>query len=328
MISSPLEIFSPARVHVSLHQMSDAYTYSYGGFGFFLQDIGWRLKAKQANDTEILGNVENELRQLGICFLQELKHKLDGPDCTIEVKKSIPLHCGFGAKTSFLCGILFAYCKLTDQLNKLTKLIKLTNRGGVSGIGINSINSGGFILDTGQKKDNTVTWAPSGSVCNNAIPNIISSWKMPDWYVLLALPNTPKGMYGNDELQFFKRNLPLEKTDVLELAGLVLFELLPGISSSDFEVFCKALLKLQTIGFKKKEWEVQSELTHKTANILYDEGVQMVGLSSMGPLLYSIFQSNKSDAERIVVNIEKSGVKLKMLRLTKIENKSLIELNS
>jgi beta-ribofuranosylaminobenzene 5'-phosphate synthase len=77
----------------------------------------------------------------------------------------------------------------------------------------------------------------------------------------------------------------------------VLMGLLPSLIEHDLDQFAASVNRIQQLGFKKAEIHAQSPVIRETLTILADAGAPAAGMSSFGPTLYAIGDSNMSSVE-------------------------------
>ena len=137
------------------------------------------------------------------------------------------------------------------DLNALD-MAKIVGRGGTSGIGVESFENGGFIIDGGHKRVEKPSFLPS-SASPATPPPIIARYNFPlDWKIILAIPNVERGVSG-------------------------------------------AKNNIQNIGFKKIENKLQNPYINEIMKNLRIAGAAGVGMSSFGPTVYAITDTNERD---------------------------------
>ncbi len=278
---------APARLHFGLFQMSDAYARGYMGAGAAVRGPRWRISLEASADhRDWLEGVPYELQAFTRDVLARLRSTAPVPPVTVEVEQDIPLHVGLGSKTSFGSALLAAAVALVPHHPRPWHYHRgLLARGGASGAGINTAVSGGFVLDAGHLLVSGDGLLPSSARAPDQPPVAIARWAGGLPRFLLIRPLGHKGLSGAAELAFFRRELPLSKRTVDEVAGLVLYRLLPALSTQDADGLISALQDLQGTGFKELEWALQPEAVHQIRHYALTHGARAVALSSMGPAL-------------------------------------------
>ena len=169
-----------------------------------------------------------------------------------------PPHSGLGSGTQ----LSLAVAKLISMMNKQDlntfDLAKIVGRGGTSGIGVESFENGGFIVDGGHKSVEKPSFLPS-SASHATPPPIIARYDFPrDWKIILVIPDVERGVSGAKEIDAFQNYCPIPLNEVEKLSHLLLMKLMPSVLESDLDSFGKAINKIQDIGFKKIENKLQN----------------------------------------------------------------------
>jgi beta-ribofuranosylaminobenzene 5'-phosphate synthase len=124
---------------------------------------------------------------------------------------------------------------------------------------------------------------------------MMARWDFPDdWLVGLVLPDVAT-FSGAEELSFFKSNTPVPADQVLDTMASMYHGVLPAFAMADMSLLKSALEKVHSVGLKHAELLAQSSRTIEAFRTLQTLPKVAVGLSSLGPLLYCVFE--KSDYE-------------------------------
>jgi beta-ribofuranosylaminobenzene 5'-phosphate synthase len=119
-----------------------------------------------------------------------------------------------------------------------------------------------------------------------------------DWRILLATPALPEGASGTRELEIFRSCCPVPVDEVRTLCHEVLMRMLPGIAEKDIEQFGTSVNTIQSLGFKKIELSFQPQEVSGLLDTMRDAGAAGAGMSSFGPTLYAIGDTNMQEVER------------------------------
>ncbi len=217
------------------------------------------------------------------------------------LRRYYPSHVGLGSKTQLSLAIATAIAKLKDMEIPTKELTKLVERGGTSGIGWRGFESGGFILDGGHdfgKGKEKETFLPS-SASNLADPALtILRYAIPEhWRFVVAIPNVKNGAYGDEEVSIFQKHAPIPKEEVNEVSHQILMKIVPGILKKDLICFGEGIKRIQSIGFKKIEIGLQHKVVKNLLNLLDGYGVHAYGMSSFGPSVVGITESDQEAAK-------------------------------
>ncbi|MDD1694663.1 MAG: DUF98 domain-containing protein, partial [Methanoregula sp.] len=175
-------------------------------------------------------------------------------------------------------------------------------RGGTSGIGTAAFDLGGFIIDgghrfgTGKEKSD---FRPSSASRGVNPPPVIARHEFPrDWKVLLAIPEVPAGANGKYEADIFRTRCPVPLDDVRALTHEVMMRMLPGLVERDLDLFGSSINTIQGLGFKKVELSLQPPAVTGLLPVMRDAGAAGAGMSSFGPTVYAIGDTDMQDIER------------------------------
>ncbi len=161
--------------------------------------------------------------------------------------------------------------------------------------GVAAFELGGFIVDGGHSKKEKPEFLPSSASRAKPAP-VIARLDFPDWDIVVAIPELT-GFYGVREVNLFKEVCPIPLEDVKELCHLILMKLLPSVAEEDLDEFGDAIWRIQNIGFKKAEIDRYGDLIRSAFNCVADE-TKAVGMSSTGPAVYAITDSNAKSVAR------------------------------
>jgi beta-ribofuranosylaminobenzene 5'-phosphate synthase len=143
---------------------------------------------------------------------------------------------------------------------------------------------GGFLVDGGHK--GKTEFLPSSASGKFGPGPIIARHDFPDWAIVLAIPNL-RGASDKREIDIFQKQCPLPLNEVQELCHVILMEMLPAVVEQDIESFGRSINQVQTIGFKRRELELQPFCTH-LVQFMRENGAIGAGMSSFGPVVYGI----------------------------------------
>ena len=286
-----LLIKSFPRIHITLIGMNDNGYRINGGIGFSIDTPAMIFDFGSSEGIEITDKrrrkfTEEELNRLQITLKNVRKQKkfVIGMSCTIE--SEILPHFGLGSNTTIYLSCIEALFLLNDVTYTREEIISLSTRGGTSGIGINTYFDGGFIFDVGIKNENDALEPSSIADRKGRKPLVIYRGKLPDWKVGICIPKDLRGKSEQEEIVFFDKYCPIEKTYV----GDILYESIYGITSAiieyDYNVFCKSINAIQQTRWKYLERSLYGieiiELEQKIRQL----GADCVGMSSLGPSLF------------------------------------------
>jgi len=291
----------PCRIHLSLIDENGYIGRVDGGIGLMLDRPNVIFEASNLAEEFQIEAHKYYRESIEVINEQASKvfkaYNINNKNFHFKLKRYFPSHVGLGSKTQLSLAIAVAITKLKDIDNvTVEELTKLVNRGGTSGIGWRGFEKGGFIVDAGHefgKGKEKETFLPS-SASKEANPALtILRYPIPEnWRFVLVIPNVKKGAYGDEEISIFQSHAPIPKEEVNEVSHQILMKIVPGIMKNDLECFGEGLKRIQNIGFKKIEISLQHEIVKKTLTFFEEYGVKAFGMSSFGPSVIGIVESD------------------------------------
>lgn len=306
-----IRITTPSRIHISLIDLNATIGRVDGGIGLALKDPKIILEAKISDKLipdrlriNCKGEKADKILNSAKAVLKYAN--IDG-GVHFNLVEDFPSHSGLGSGTQLSLASGLAVCRLFSLDLSVREIARIVGRGGTSGIGVAAFESGGFIVDGGhtfgknkEKKD----FRPSSASKGIKPAPVISRLDFPDWDIVLALPNVEKGAYAEKEVDIFKKYCPLDINEVRELSHLILMKLLPALVEEDLDSFGEAIRRIQNIGFKRIEVDLQHPIVKKLLKELNE--ISYAGMSSFGPLVFSFTDNGKEVAKYASDIMEKS----------------------
>lgn len=298
-------IETPSRLHLGLIDMNGTSGRVDGGIGIALEEPRLLLEARFAGEIAVKGGDEwcrDTVLSVARNVLDQLKIH-GGIEFTI--RNLFRQHTGLGSGTQVALATARVICELYKRPHTSRQLAILTGRGGTSGIGTGAFELGGFLIDGGhnfgQGKDKTI-FSPSGSSRGVRPAHVIVHHDFPaDWNILLAIPNLPPGASGVQEQDIFSRYCPILQEDVREISHEILMHMIPGIVEHDIDLFARAVNRVQHLGFKAVELGLQHKDIPVLLRVMRDAGAACSGMSSFGPTLFAIGDSDLHHVNDAVV---------------------------
>lgn len=289
-------IRTPSRLHLTLIDMNGSYGRVDGGVGITLDEPGYVIEAERSNKTRIIADDEN-MRVRVQSILQSLCRQTGFEDeVTVRIHETIPPHGGLGSGTQLSLAMATAISRLSGI--PVTDPSRLTGRGGTSGIGVRSFTDGGVILDGGHRfgygKDKE-SFLPSAAASGVKLAPLIGRYEFPEaWRIILCLPDLPPGANGDAERGIFQKHCPVPLPDVQKLSHRILMQMIPALLEEDLDQFGSAVNALREGGFKKEELALQPPVLHEILDFMTGCGTAGAGMSSFGPALYAITDTDAS----------------------------------
>jgi len=308
-----LIVETPSRLHITLIDLNGVKGRIDGGVGLTIDNPCLHIEA-ESSDNGINTVFSNKSRMIP-GLVEDYSKKIDTAASKVveamnlvggfefKVDAAYPPHSGLGSGTQ----LSLAVAKLITQLNghelHARELAKIVGRGGTSGIGVESFENGGFIIDGGHSDKSS--FLPS-SASKASPPPIIARYNFPeDWKIILTIPDVERGVSGSKEIDAFQNHCPIKLEEVEKLSHLILMKLMPAVVESDLDAFGSAINIIQNTGFKKVENKLQNSQIKSIMEDLRNSGAAGVGMSSFGPTIYSVTDTN----EKAVMKAAENSIK-------------------
>ncbi|PXF62168.1 MAG: beta-ribofuranosylaminobenzene 5'-phosphate synthase [Candidatus Methanogaster sp.] len=291
-----IEITTPSRLHITLIDLNASIGRVDGGIGLTIGEPGIRIKAEVveaaegvdgitvAGDSELTGRMRESARAI----LPE------GCGVRIHIEQDSPSHVGLGTGTQAALAAGMAVNRLYNLSMSVRDIAIAVGRGGTSGIGVASFESGGFILDSGHKFSEKGVFKPSAA-SQSPPASILFQQPFPDWEIVLAIPGVV-GAHDAREVDIFGKECPIPLSEVRKLSHIILMETLPSVVEGDIEAFGDSINRIQDVGFKRREIALQEPEIVQIIKRM-QESTCGAGMSSFGPAVYGITDSRRAAAD-------------------------------
>ncbi|MDD1712985.1 MAG: chorismate pyruvate-lyase family protein [Methanoregulaceae archaeon] len=292
---------APARLHLGLIDMNGALGRVDGGIGITLREPRILLWAAESAENRVEGGDDgcrDVILRAAAATIAALR--LPG-GAAFRLQEWYPRHTGLGSGTQLGLAVAQALARLYGHDRSVRDLAGIVGRGGTSGIGTASFESGGFIIDGGHRfgtpgeKSGFLPSAASSGV--KPAPVTVRHAFPDDWKILLVIPANIGTVSGQREQDLFRTCCPVPLTDVQAICHEVLMGLLPSLVEHDLDLFAASVNRIQQLGFKRAEIDTQSPVIRETLAMLSDSGAPAAGMSSFGPALYAIGDGDMSSVE-------------------------------
>lgn len=282
------------RIHVALIDLAHATRRRYGGVGFALDCCPVEVKYEESLNLLLSGfdTLDIPAQKDVLSLIERMNDKLRRSTFNLSVRQMLPQHVGLGSKTALLLSIA-QVINAAQNLSLTTREIQqITHRGGTSGIGIHTFFCGGVVTDGGHIDDLSEPFMPSGAKGNIRIPPRLIHMDFPSNWDVALLISSERRLDATSEMTFFEENTPIRELDALELLSLVYHGLMPGIAERRLCLVKDALIGIRRFGFKAREINAQHESVRSTLDMLDRLTNCAAGMSSLGPLVYVIYDEN------------------------------------
>lgn len=311
MVYQRVSVSAPSRFHLTLTDLNGAFSGRVdGGVGFALSNPRFEIVAAPASGADriacLIEDPEDRLEAEGAiaATLSGLKKKLGLPPVNITVKSPVSSHAGLGSKTALLLGVARAYTALFGNDFAGRELARFVGRGGTSGIGSNSFDKGGLVIDCGHPaKVKAGAFMTSGWATDIPPGPLLARYKMPYWPMLLVTPIARK-IHGALEQELFASVCPIPQEDVRAVCHITMMMLVPSVIEDDPAIFARGINELQKCRWKSHQIQCQSEVVSTTMRRLHEMGVSGVAMSSWGSSILAMGPEMEDGAFRSRVSAD------------------------
>lgn len=285
-----IKITAPARIHITLIDLGDSGYRRNGGIGFSINGFDSAFEIEEADEICL-----NQLSRAGYNFNEISKirervlyvaNEFPGRGFRLVQSKIPPRHYGFGSGTATALALIEAY-KIVNGLGfERHEIVRMSGRGGASGIGVSGYFDGGFILDSGRRFDNFAPTSSDAIDQPHTLPVTLARYPMPLWPIGILIPPKVNNVELNEEVALFRRVVPLTNAEVAEVAYHSVFGVYTSVVENDFSSFCRAINAIQQCKWKSSEISLYGNVLLESIESLKRIGADAVGMSSIGPALY------------------------------------------
>ena len=299
-----MRIDTPSRIHIALIDLNGSYGRVDGGIGLTIEKPGYSMTLAESDRNSIEFAEKNLPQAVVDEYTLKINRAADRvrAELGIEdpfaftVNKTYPSHSGLGSGTQ----IALATAKLMTEHAGIhlpsVDLAKIVGRAGTSGIGAHGFDLGGFIVDGGHSKKQKKDFMPS-SASEPIPPVLIGRYDFPEeWGIALVRPKIGTYVCGREEINIFQTCCPLPKDEVKLLSHIIFMNLVPFLIEHDLEGFSACINRIQEIAFNKCEFQLQPPEVTQTMNLMKEAGIPGVGLSSLGPTLFGVYDIHDTTA--------------------------------
>lgn len=278
-----IQITTPSRLHITLIDLNAALGRVDGGVGLTLEKPYMKISAQKINEgVSVTGSSEHleRMKKAAEAVIPE------GGGIHISIETSYQSHVGLGSGTQSALAAGWAVNQLYELGLEVRKITALVGRGGTSGIGLESFEHGGFIVDGGHRFADKGAFSPSAA--SRVLPGpVLFRHDFPDWPVVVAIPHL-KGASDEREVDIFHEYCPIPLHEVQAVSHIILMEMLPSIVEADMVSFGDALNRIQDVGFKQREVALQPGKVRQCMKIMKEAGAYGAGMSSFGPTVFCV----------------------------------------
>jgi len=284
-----------ARLHFGFQNLSLAHQRLYGSLGVALDAPEVEVVAHPAETVRCSHDDAREY----VCRAVEL---LDVSGADVTVEETLPRHVGLGSGTQLALAVLAAVARTHGRDPQVRERAPKLGRGGRSGVGVATFESGGFLLDSGHPTERFTADRPDRGAWS--VPAVAASHEVPDhWRFVVVLPDADPGRSGDGE-EASMRSV-VERADpglADEIAAVVTRRVLPAVAEGDVEAFGAAVAE---VGRLNGAWYADEQggiyrppVGELVAELSGSAAIAGAGQSSWGPAVYAVTTEECAAAAR------------------------------
>jgi beta-ribofuranosylaminobenzene 5'-phosphate synthase len=291
-----------ARLHFGFQNLSLAHERLYGSLGVGLDSPRVVVTADPAEDVRC--DYDDVGRDLDAAreYTEQSVELLGVSGANVTVEETLPRHVGLGSGTQLALTVLAAVARAYDREPGVRERAPKLGRGGRSGVGVATFESGGFVLDSGHPTERFTADRPARGEWS--VPVVAARHAVPeDWRFVVVLPDSEPGRSGDGE-ETGMRSV-VERADPAladEIAAVVTRRALPAIAEADPEAFGAAVAEVGRLNgawyadeqggvYRPPVGELVTELADSPA-------IAGAGQSSWGPAVYGVTTERRASAAR------------------------------
>lgn len=304
-MSNSVTIRVPARLHLGFLDLNGDTGRRFGSVGLPLSEPETIVTLSRSSETIVEGA---ESRRAGEHLSTLCSHLGIRGQHRLVVEQSIPSHAGLGSGTQIALAVAATLRTLHNLPLDIGSDATLLDRGGRSGIGIASFESGGVIVDAG--KDDS-----------GRPPPVVARLPFPEqWRVILILDHGGHGLHGDAEIAAFRSLPPFPASGSGEICRRVLMGIMPALVEHDLQAFGAAVTAIQMLigtHFAPAQGGVfTSKRVESVAHALNEAGAVGIGQSSWGPTGFA-FAPSQDAAVSFVSAVQQTvedGIEIRIVK--------------
>lgn len=290
-----VRVSTGGRLHFGFTNLSLSHERLYGGLGLALSEPRTVVTAEAADDVVCADDD-------AAAYARRAVSLLNLPGARVDVERRLPKHVGIGSGTQLALATLTAVARSNGVDPSVRRLAPDLGRGGRSGVGVATFESGGFVMDAGHPTARFTTTRPADG--DWTVPPVAASHPIPDdWRFLLVLADVAPGRSGEEEDASMRT--VVEQADPglsNRIAGILSRQVLPAIAAGNAERFGSAVAE---VGRLNGAWYADEQggmyrppVGELVATLSERPAVYGAGQSSWGPAVYGVTDERNAAAAR------------------------------
>ncbi|MFC7082492.1 beta-ribofuranosylaminobenzene 5'-phosphate synthase family protein [Halorussus caseinilyticus] len=225
---------------------------------------------------------------------------LDVPGADVTIERTLLRHVGLGSGTQLALAVLAAVARAHDRERRVRERAPKLGRGGRSGVGVATFESGGFVVDSGHPTERfTADRPPRGEW---SVPAVAARHEVPDdWRFVVVLPDSEPGRSGDGEDESMRSVVESADPKLAdEIAAVVARRVLPAVAEGDADDFGAAVAE---VGRLNGAWYADEQggvyrppVGELVARLSESAAIAGAGQSSWGPAVYGVTTENRVEA--------------------------------
>lgn len=236
-----IEVSTPARLHLGFLDLGASLGRRFGSIGLAINSHQTVIRVTGAETLTINGVADqalvSKITELAMRFISHCQPALKNITTlpALTVNELIPEHAGLGSGTQLALTIGRALAEFYKLPLSTAEIATIMARGQRSGIGINTFDHGGFVVDGGLGK-------------NSQLPPMLINMPFPaEWRVLLIFDPQYQGVHGEAERDAFSQLPDFPKANSQAICQLTLMQLLPALAEHQIDAFGIAVTEIQAL---------------------------------------------------------------------------------
>ncbi|MEM7786028.1 MAG: hypothetical protein AAF623_21955, partial [Planctomycetota bacterium] len=236
ILTQPLTISSPSRLHFGLFSVGQKVARKYGGMGMMISQPRTTIRFESSDSFHVQGESEATIRET----VRQIYHadlavngtSSNQPPVRITVLEVPPRHVGFGSGTQLALTVAIGLLAFFDQtLPSVNELVPRLGRGNRSAIGSYGFFRGGVIVERGKTEGETLS------------PLDFQTDFPAGWPVVTAVLRDHQTVFGSEEKKAFSNLQPSSEMMRAHRIALVKNHILPAIEKRDYQPFAESIFE-------------------------------------------------------------------------------------
>ncbi len=286
-----IEVRSFPRVHITLLSMHHGGYRVNGGLGFAIDGPPFCVSASIANKWSVSSTDSESIDAQTLKYIESRltaaqKTRQFSTPMAIKIRSSIASHSGLGSSTALCLSAIEAAAIANNIQLSRDQLVRMSGRGGASGVGINTYFEGGFSIDFGRKANELEQLKSSEAAISNSVPLRVGRTDLDLWPLVILIPPHIQTKSIVDEQEFFERTCPLSVESSQEVIYHATMGTYAAAVERDYGSFCRSINAIQQCAWKRAELSLYGYEVSDCIDSLQASGADAAGMSSLGPCVY------------------------------------------